>query len=62
MNITRELWSELFQCVPERQTEFWLHIGFGVVAAVPLVFYFLAYVLSTKQEARVLQREKKNKM
>ncbi|ODM89041.1 Osteopetrosis-associated transmembrane protein 1 [Orchesella cincta] len=58
MNITRELWSELFQCVPERKAEFWLHIGFGIVATIPLIFYFLAYALSTKQEARVLQQHR----
>lgn len=57
MNITRELWSELFQCVPERQTDIWLHIGFAIIAILPIVFYSIAYALSTKQEARVLQRK-----
>ena len=57
MNITREIWSVTFQCLPKRIDEFWLHFGMGFVAVAPLAFYILAFLLAGKQEARVLQRK-----
>jgi len=58
MNTTRAIWSEIYHCIPPRKSELWLHIGFGVVAGIPVIFYLLVYLLSSKQESKVLQQRR----
>jgi len=58
MNITREIWSQYYNCTKEKRYELALHIGFGVVACIPVIFYIMAVRLSNKQEASVIQQKR----
>ncbi|CAG7829151.1 unnamed protein product, partial [Allacma fusca] len=58
MNTTREIWSGVFNCVPSRKNEFWLHIGMAAICVLPLVFYLLAFLLSNVQESNVLHQRR----
>jgi len=58
MNITREIWSQVYNCTREKRYEIGLHFGFGLVACIPVIFYILAFFLSNKQEARVMQQKR----
>ena len=55
MNTTRELWSEVFLCVPNRKPEFWLYIAIGVMSSMPVLFYLLSSRFSVVQEVQVVQ-------
>jgi len=58
MNSTRDVWSRVFTCVPSRKEEFWLPVSMSVVAVIPIVFYFLAFLFSNVQEANVLHQSR----
>jgi hypothetical protein len=57
MNTTREIWSQIFKCVPDRKSELTLLIAMGLVMTIPIIFYLMTFILSTKTEAAVYQRK-----